>query len=193
MIDMHELYWAAGFIEGEGSFIFSRRARWGNARISVPQVEIEPLHRLQRLMGGTICTEKGPNGRFRIFRLQIDGHVAVGWMMTLWTLMSAKRRSQIEAALNGWKALPLGARLRKRFANICSKGHALAGENLEWHKRPGGYMMRSCVKCRHEGAARRRREAHARSPGASSQLVLDTWLPRAQGTWRKTSRESHNQ
>jgi len=46
-----DIAWAAGFIEGEGTFGASKH---GGIHIAVCQIQLEPLERLQRLFGGII-------------------------------------------------------------------------------------------------------------------------------------------
>jgi len=57
MIEMKGIYWAAGFIEGEGSFGVSQRT----GIVTASQVEHECLERLRRIFGGNIYTQR--NGR----------------------------------------------------------------------------------------------------------------------------------
>lgn len=53
-----DLAWAAGFLEGEGSFCIRSNGRWF---LGAGQVDREPLERLQALFGGNIYKrERGP-------------------------------------------------------------------------------------------------------------------------------------
>lgn len=94
-----ELAWAAGFLEGEGSFNLKC------SRVGAPQVEREPLERLHRLFGGRICPKPVGAARRLGIRAQdawywyVNGPRARGVMLTLYTLLSTKRRAQIRASL----------------------------------------------------------------------------------------------
>lgn len=115
-----DLHWAAGFLEGEGSF--GRGSRHG-VYIVAPQVQREPLERLQRLFGGTLRLDaKRRAGRQPIFRWRLFGVRAVGLAFTLYGLMSPRRRAQIATAISHWKQGGVAARYRK----FCAKGHALS-------------------------------------------------------------------
>ena len=51
-----ELAWAAGFIDGEGSFTIHSKGRY--PRLSATQAHEEPLRRLQKLWGGTVGIQR---------------------------------------------------------------------------------------------------------------------------------------
>ena len=91
--------WAAGFLEGEGSFM-----QWqGRARIKATQVDREPLERLQALFGGPICKEGGPSRatnprRQEAWYWAVSGERALYVIETVERHMSAKRKEQIAKA-----------------------------------------------------------------------------------------------
>lgn len=107
-----ELEWAAGFLDGEGTF--GRTGRKGQIkgtteRICARQKDPELLHKLERLFGGNVRlvtyrtnsfvgTKYESLGR-PIWSWEITGPAARGIMMTLFTLLSQRRRIQIKNAL----------------------------------------------------------------------------------------------
>lgn len=103
-----DIAWAAGFLEGEGSF--GRYSR-GNSclRIRASQVELEPLERLQKLFGGHINSlpVRHPNGRIEkcqpISEWFLSGHRAAALMMTIYKFMSPRRQNKIKELLDHWK------------------------------------------------------------------------------------------
>src|SRR5574342_551000 len=127
MISMRDIAWSAGFLEGEGSFFFSR-----NIRVSAEQVQKEPLTKLKELYGGYLYQRK--KGTIYIWVL-ISGRAA-GLMMTLFHFMSPRRRIQIKAALREWRSRPPHARNRAK----CKYGH-------EFYKQTSG--RRGCRTCEH--------------------------------------------
>jgi hypothetical protein len=104
LISTKELYWAAGFIEGEGCFSTYKRRITIDFRIVVSQVEIEPLIHLQNLFGGTIHRiKRKAKGCGYIHTWQLYNAKARGLAMTLFSLMSTKRQNQIRVMLsNPW-------------------------------------------------------------------------------------------
>ena len=117
-ITTEELYWAAGFLEGEGSFCSVRgrrpggrlRASW-DVKMDAGQNDLEPLKRLQSTLGGQVY----PKTKSCVAKWHLNGRAAIGVMMTLWTLMSARRRAQIEETIARWKSnqKPNGENQRK--------------------------------------------------------------------------------
>jgi hypothetical protein len=95
-----DLEWAAGFLEGEGCFIRAKSCARGCEMVSVPQKEIKPLLKLQRLFGGNLSTRPTNNG-YRMNVWQAYGSRARGLMMTLYLLLSSHRQQQIRLALRG--------------------------------------------------------------------------------------------
>lgn len=94
MISISEIAWAAGLLEGEGSFIMSDRA----ITIAVNMVDRDVIERIASLLGGQAY---GPLDRSHvkpwhqpIWRAQLKGPNAAGWMMTIfpcWACVAAGR------------------------------------------------------------------------------------------------------
>jgi hypothetical protein len=112
MITARQIEWTAGFLEGEGSFGFyrpvrkDRRWRVGSLAIQATQVQKSPLEKLQSLFGGSLIFVSRPHPRKNIWAWCIRGHQAAGVSMTLYSLMSTRRREQIRVALDAWKDAP---------------------------------------------------------------------------------------
>ena len=105
MINICDIYWAAGFIDGEGSFTLAGK----NPRVSVPQLDDELLLRLKSLFTGWIYKKRDISNKLSSNGISvwgITGSRAVGVMMTLYPLMSQKRKRQIEKVLLVWKSTP---------------------------------------------------------------------------------------
>ena len=126
-----ELYWIAGFLEGEGCFYYSN-----SSVISANQVQQEPLLRLQKLLGGSLYRAKArPKPCQRIYVWTITGQRAVAIMMTVFSLMSPKRKKAITKAISRWKK----AALHNKYKTHCPKGHL--------YKRIKSNGRRACVQC----------------------------------------------
>jgi hypothetical protein len=141
MSDIKEIYWAAGFLEGEGSL--STRGPYGNF-VTAAQVQREPLERLQRIFGGKIFyydySHKYPT-HSPVYRWQVSNAAARGVMMTIYFLMSTKRKLQIKKVLDLWRS---HLRLPK-YRTHCKRGHAYEGDNLMINKSTGGRYCRTCA------------------------------------------------
>jgi len=91
-----DLEWAAGFLEGEGSFQHVHRSEV----VSAGQVAKEPLTKLQDIFGGTLSwIERQQPHHNDQWRWKVSGARARGIMMTLYALLSSRRQEQIREAL----------------------------------------------------------------------------------------------
>lgn len=96
---INDLYWAAGFMEGEGSFIRARNSQY----VCAPQRDGEPAKKMLALFGGTLrhrATDKRWPDKF-YWDWRAYGARARGIMLTLYPLMSARRQAQIRVAFFG--------------------------------------------------------------------------------------------
>ncbi|MDE1840213.1 MAG: hypothetical protein KGH87_09890, partial [Thaumarchaeota archaeon] len=136
IVTVKDLYWAAGFIEGEGTFGFTH-----SPRVSVGQVQREPLERLQRMFGGSIRLDgrKHPINVWGVY-----GSRAAGLMMTLYPLMSTRRKGRIFEVLTVWRT----RFLRNGRGAHCRRGHEWTEENT--YRPPNGRrkFCRSCTEFR---------------------------------------------
>lgn len=164
-----ELEWAAGFLEAEGCFTQAsgHRTHGGVPEIVVGQVQRWPIDRLIELFGGN-ARQRPPRGRDQaIWCWGIYGKRAAELMRTLYPLMSAKRRREID------RAYRMPAERGKRLVNgqlvwartldrkdHCEHGHPYTPENTYYHGE-----KRSCRTCRNlwprERRRRRREELRA--------------------------------
>lgn len=102
-----DLGWAAGFLEGEGHFGYQGggpSSRGGTQRVTATQVGTEPLELLLEIFGGRIrgpiVNPRHPNWQPRHV-WDVTGCRARGVMLTMYALMSHRRRKQIQGALHG--------------------------------------------------------------------------------------------
>lgn len=121
MLEIKELYWAAGFIEGEGNFSVRSCNR---LRIEVGQNSPECLERLQILFGRGVVSRKHDS----IFhRWTLFGNHAASVMMTLFPLMSTRRQMEIRTCLRTWRE---HRNTKGRFRTHCKRGHPWVPENI---------------------------------------------------------------
>src|ERR1043166_2303525 len=99
---LKDLHWAAGFIEGEGSFV----ALSSTARVSVEQVNKEPVSKLMALFGGSLRQYHDAHDptiykkrRHQTWVWWGTGSRARGVIMTLYPLMSVKRQRQMHRVI----------------------------------------------------------------------------------------------
>ena len=137
MISTFDIAWAAGFLEGEGSFFHNS----GSCKVSAGQVQKEPLDRLVKFFGGVLSLRRPIPGAQPFTIWSVNARRSVQVMMTLYPLMSPKRQQEIRGCLSAWRNT---ARILKSHdSNYCGRGHLLEGYNAV----PRG-KNRSCRKCK---------------------------------------------
>ena len=126
----------AGFLEGDGYFGFSNKK---NLMVTAAQVNPEPLHRLQDLVGGYIYPKKVTNPRHSpaLVWSTVAGRAA-GIMMTVYALMSPYRQWQIRESLAGWRL-----KEDNKYKTHCPQGHEYAVDNTYLYR-----GSRQCIICR---------------------------------------------
>lgn len=146
-MELKDIGWIAGFLEGEGYFGITRTC----SVIAVSQVNPEPLKKLQRLLGGKICHCKNNHINHNNFdRWSVHASRAVGIMMTVFPLMSLKRRDKIRKVIQIWKDAPGRGhynRSKRGYHNssktVCKHDHTFSRENTYVY--PDG--RRECRTC----------------------------------------------
>src|SRR5262245_34912045 len=95
-----EIGWVVGFLEGEGSF----QAKGNVIRVSVSQVQLEPLERLRRYIGGHIYRVRAKKGP--IHHWTLNGKAAALMMEFLLPDLSPRRQEQCRKALTTYGSRP---------------------------------------------------------------------------------------
>ena len=139
-MQIKDIYWLAGFLEGEGSF--SHQGRY--TRVTASQMQKEPLERVARLVGGRIHKY----GEKRINEWGIYSSRAIGLIMTLFSIMSPRRQEQMRGCIDSWKSRPTAAKYRAH----CIHGHAFNAENTYIYPKTGWRGCRLCWNRRHKNA-----------------------------------------
>ncbi len=169
------LYWAAGFLDGEGYFASARVGK-STPVVNATQISPQTLYWLKDIFGGSVTGPYKNSSRPHhqaAFRWQICGSNAIAVMFTVYSLLSDKRQAEIRKVVDIWKAAP-GNPSTWRARGFCKNKHSLKGEN--YVVAPSGHG-----RCRQCGIESRRRyyEKHP-----------DKWLEYArQQRERKRSKE----
>ena len=100
-MEIVDLAWLAGILEGEGSFLKAPPSDPGRPRISLQMTDEDVVARAAVLLGVKYSSSKDrkrPTWK-PTFQLQVKGKRAAGLMRELYPQMGQRRRSQILAAL----------------------------------------------------------------------------------------------
>lgn len=104
MINMKDIYWLAGLLEGEGCFFLNQKKY---PEICVHMADKDVLDEVARIMDAKVY---GPYKNVKKWRIRYSVHIrgkkAIGWMMTLYILMKQRRQQKIKEILLLWKSFP---------------------------------------------------------------------------------------
>lgn len=120
-----ELAWAAGFFDGEGSFVILKRNY--SVRLAIAQIHKDMLERFQNAIGGLgTIADKGYMSKLskhKIYTLQISNfeHVQAAMAM-LWTFLGPYKREQYKAILAKAKENPFWGSARSLRARKSWQG-----------------------------------------------------------------------
>jgi hypothetical protein len=98
-MDIKDIYYVAGILEGEGCFSY-----YNAPRIFLKMTDRDVIEKVKFIMNVNVSIgEQNRNGWKTACVLAINSHQAIGWMMTLYPLMSARRKEQIKQVLSTWR------------------------------------------------------------------------------------------
>lgn len=147
MRTVRQLAWLAGLIEGEGSF-----CNGVTPTIQIQMTDADIILRAADILG---VQPRNPwrsklGNRQLVHHVTICGSRAIGWMMTLYTLMGERRQLKIKEILSNWRALSRLPRAPRgqRWMATCHPNKPRTGKGLcrtcymrKWRKngRNGNY------------------------------------------------------
>jgi hypothetical protein len=99
MLDVKDIYWAAGLIEGEGCFQAENNKY---PRLRVAMTDRDVVTKLHCLMGGKLSILNGYSRKDQ-YVLNVYGSLAIQWMLTLYYLMGERRKAKIREVVEIWK------------------------------------------------------------------------------------------
>lgn len=95
-----DIAWAAGFYEGEGSCQKTAREGSVSQSVKIQQNDPEPLRKLQRLFGGSVTQSRSRGFNPKpIYIWLACGPRGRGFLYTVFSFLSARRRKQVRVAL----------------------------------------------------------------------------------------------
>ena len=104
---MIDIAWFAGIIEGEGTFKYLRFCP--GITISMTDKDtIERCAKIIRYKKLKIHTYLRKDGNSNMHTIALWGNRAIQWMMTIYPLMSARRKAKIRSILEQWKVYVKG-------------------------------------------------------------------------------------
>lgn len=93
-----DIVWLAGLLEGEGCFYMNQLRKKRYARIHLDMVDRDIIARVADLFGSKVNGPYKTKGQ-DIWFSSISGKKSIGWMLTLYPLMGARRQTKILSIL----------------------------------------------------------------------------------------------
>jgi hypothetical protein len=130
-MDLRELYWLAGLIEGEGAI------KWNKTpNVSLHMTDRDTIERAATALGTKVKGPYVPDKLKPHLKLtwvtEVYGQRAAGWIMTLYPLLQSRRRQQCRAVIDKWKSAPRG-----RYA---TKPDYVGGVRNSWRDQSGRFV-----------------------------------------------------
>lgn len=108
MIPIGNLHWLSGLLEGEGCFSGCSN-RPSHPSIQLAMTDRDVVEKAATILGSRVGgpyfqKKRKVNGEARLpfYRCGVSGRFAVGWMMTLYSLLGSRRRKKISGLLYLW-------------------------------------------------------------------------------------------
>jgi hypothetical protein len=150
------LAWAAGFFDGEGSFMVVRNNGSHSPRLTVGQTDPRPLYRFMAVFNG-IGNVRGPYTRAKanhspIWYYSVDGFEKVQALMAMmWPFLCGPKKRQATEMMS--EVVPHARRMIEK-AQSCPRGHVMTEENTYVGTQGPGWKSRRCRICMREDAKR---------------------------------------
>ena len=107
------IIWAAGFLEGDGCFTL---VKGKYLCVTVDQVNPEPITDLVRWFGGNLYHRARKNTKKKeIYTWTLTRQDGAALMMTIYSFMSEKRKSQIKKCLKVWRIVSIRCQRKKEY------------------------------------------------------------------------------
>ncbi len=96
-ISLRDLYWTAGLIESKGCFYLNKNT----PSIQLSLTDLDIVERVSRLWKTTLRGPQRRQGSKKdVWVTAVYGSDAVGWMLTLFSMLGERRRAKIKEILS---------------------------------------------------------------------------------------------
>jgi hypothetical protein len=153
-MNIADLHWIAGLLEGEGSFQSNRTTPV--IRVAMTDEDVVRRAAVIWRKEARCASSRTVTGKC-VWYATVNGPTAASWMMTLWPLLGARRRAKIIEVLARWRTAPAASRdpLYRTKVTTCHRGHPYTEANTAWHwHNDRCRKYRACRQCRADLAAK---------------------------------------
>ena len=140
-MNRNDLYWLAGLVEGEGSFMAPSPSAPNQPKISVSMTDKDVVKRVAKLFGTVVTPLRMARSHWRpAYLTRCTSRRAAGMMWMLYPLMGTRRKAQIRWAVRYYKppALPIVTCTQQGCARK-HRARGLCGSHYELRRRRGDF------------------------------------------------------
>jgi hypothetical protein len=151
-LELKDLYWLAGLMEGEGCFYTPKPGTKGRSiALMLGMTDRDVVERAADILGAKLQAPRFVKGATKnSYYIALSGKKAAGWMMTLYTLMGQRRRAKIKECLDFFKSK---THMGPDTQTHCKVGHEFTPDNSYfWESK--GRKGRFCRTCNQERGRR---------------------------------------
>lgn len=150
-ISERDIFWLAGLLEGEGSFVAGPPSAPTCPAVALPMTDRDFVERAAELLDRAVCVVRPKPGSNHktAYATRVKGATAAIWMSALRPLMGSRRCAQIDRALAGlpprrarWKAPAVACATARCARPAATKGLCKIHYHLWWKSKKRGTAPR---------------------------------------------------
>ena len=110
MIDIKDVAWLAGWLEGEGCFSIYKKGNYSQFRIEFCSTDLDTMKKVCNILRTketiylrTQTYTENLSKRKQEYYVHVRGSLAIEWMMTIYSLMGQRRKDKIKEILTEWR------------------------------------------------------------------------------------------
>ena len=105
-MNIKDIYWLAGLFDGEACFVWNKQNR--TPAVQIAMTDEDTIIKVCKLLHHPryYLNKKKKEHHKQCYSIHTSGKLAVGIMMTLYSLLSKRRQEDIQRVLGEWKQVP---------------------------------------------------------------------------------------
>lgn len=143
MLNLKDLYWLAGLLEGEGWFGIAHDGSNLVFRLQVASTDEDVIRRASLILLNEPRYSISDGDKWyrnkTVYNAGASGKLAISWMMTLYSLMATRRKAKMREVIETWRSYNLPS-------DKCPKGHTYTIGKYKSGMRKGE-VIRRCNTC----------------------------------------------
>ena len=121
-MEIKDIAWVAGLLEGEGCFGYSN----GSPLVQLGMTDFDVVAKLRNIISpkSLITDHRHSDPTCKdVYTVRLFGSSAIQWMMTIYPFMGSRRRGRIKEIVTNW----VNNGRKVHGSNYCKNGHHLIG------------------------------------------------------------------